>query len=244
MAVKYNQQNDQTRQIAGLPLTGTREERLRQRIEGYVWDDDPNVQEHIEWFLDQKLGLMIHWGVYSQLGMKESWPLIDHSSYGNNPKWTRWQFPEDTDPKEFKAMYSNLHKTFNPVRFDPDEWAEFAKDAGFKYLLFTTKHHDGFCMWDTKVTNYSVTGPESPYFDNEYRYLKKGNQKFVYRLYEDNETVPLSVSFKAPFEVNSVNYMRTGQSLDFTQTGDILNVKMPLGIVGLSGIMADGFNIK
>jgi alpha-L-fucosidase len=88
------------------------------------------------------------------------------------------------------------------------------------------------------------TRPCEPYFDNEYRYLKKGNQKFVYRLYEDNETVPLSVSFKAPFEVNSVNYMRTGQSLDFTQTGDILNVKMPLGIVGLSGIMADGFNIK
>ena len=166
MMIRYNAENDQTNQEAGLPTTGTLSDRIRERLKQYVLDEDPAVKEHLEWFQDQKLGLMVHFGLYSQLGMKESWPLIDLSSYGNNPKWTRWQFPEEKDPKELKYEYSQLHKTFNPVRFDPDEWAEFAEDTGFKYLLFTTKHHDGFCMWDTKTTPYSLTGPETPYRTN------------------------------------------------------------------------------
>jgi alpha-L-fucosidase len=60
-------------------------------------------------------------------------------------------------------VYDNLYKKFNPVKFDPDEWVRLAKDAGMKYLVFTSKHHDGFCNFDSKLTNYKITSPESPY---------------------------------------------------------------------------------
>ena len=52
--------------------------------------------------------------------------------------------------------YDNLYKQFNPVKFDADRWAQIAKDAGMKYIVFTTKHHDGFCMFDTKQTDFNV----------------------------------------------------------------------------------------
>jgi alpha-L-fucosidase len=97
-------------------------------------------QEVIEWFQDVKFGLFIHWGVYALLGKGE---------------WIRnvGQIPEEE--------YQKLPPKFNPVKFDPNEWAELAKKAGMKYAVFTTKHHDGFCMWDTKTTDYKVTN--TPY---------------------------------------------------------------------------------
>ncbi len=132
----------------------------RQREKAYKYTDNPDVREHLEWFQDQKFGLMIHWGLYNILGIKESWPLVDNS-------WTKWQFKSSTTNKEVKEMYAQLHKAFLPLRFDPDEWADIAYKAGFRYLCFTTKHHDGFCMWDTKTTDYKVTGPEVPWRNNK-----------------------------------------------------------------------------
>jgi alpha-L-fucosidase len=99
--------------------------------------------------MDQKFGLMVHWGLYNQMGIKESWPLVDKP-------WTKWQFKPGTTNREVKEMYAQLHRGFLPLRFDPDEWAEAAYAAGFRYLCFTTKHHDGFCMWDTKCTDYNI----------------------------------------------------------------------------------------
>jgi alpha-L-fucosidase len=60
---------------------------------------------------------------------------------------------------EYKKEYENLKKTFNPVKFDPDKWAAAAKEAGMRYVVFTTKHHDGFSMFDTKETDYKITDP-------------------------------------------------------------------------------------
>jgi len=54
------------------------------------------------------------------------------------------------------SIYDNLYKKFNPVKFDAKKWVEIAKNAGVKYMVFTTKHHGGFCMWDTKFTDYSI----------------------------------------------------------------------------------------
>ena len=54
-------------------------------------------------------------------------------------------------------VYDNLYKRFNPVKFNADEWVQIAKDAGMKYLVFATKHHDGFCMFDSKLTDYKIT---------------------------------------------------------------------------------------
>jgi alpha-L-fucosidase len=66
-----------------------------------------------------------------------------------------------------------LNKTFNPLRFQPELWADLAAENGFKYLNFTTKHHDGFCMWDTKTTDYRITGPDCPFHTHKYADITK-----------------------------------------------------------------------
>ena len=130
--------------------------------EFYVRPEDPGVLERLEWFQDQKLALMMHWGIYSQLGMVESWALSDKDS-----DWSRGGVDWDTDAASFKQTYRDLNKSFNPVLFEPDKWASAAKDGGFKYLIFTTKHHDGFCMWDTKFSDYKVTNRDCPFHTNK-----------------------------------------------------------------------------
>ena len=124
---------------------------------GYRPVKEPAVLENIERFRDMKLGLMMHFGVYSQVGIDESWPLVDTAV------WRARQMTDMGVGDEFKRNYLDLHRTFNPIRFDADAWARAAQTNGFRYLCFTTKHHDGFCMWDTKYTDYKITSPECPY---------------------------------------------------------------------------------
>ncbi|MFD2114652.1 alpha-L-fucosidase [Paenibacillus yanchengensis] len=133
------------------------------RAEQWVKPENPLLLERLEWFKDQKLGLMMHWAPYSQLGIISSWALSDGDAY-----WSRASIDWDVDGEEFKQQYFALNKTFNPVRFQPELWAELAAENGFKYLTFTTKHHDGFCMWDTNTTDYRITGPESPFRTHKY----------------------------------------------------------------------------
>lgn len=114
----------------------------------YVMPEDPWVLKKLEWFKDQKLGLMMHWGPYSQLGIVESWALSDRDA-----DWSREGIDWEVTGEEFKKEYFALNKTFNPLRFEPEKWADLAKEAGMRYLLFTTKHHDGFCMWDTRYSD-------------------------------------------------------------------------------------------
>lgn len=128
----------------------------------YVWPTDKDVLEKLEWFMDNKLALMMHWGAYCQIGVVESWALSD-----DDGDWSRTEIDWVKDGEQFKREYFDLNKTFNPIRFQPDKWAKAAKEAGFKYYILTTKHHDGFCMWDTKYTDYKITGSESPYKNNE-----------------------------------------------------------------------------
>ncbi|WP_026011202.1 alpha-L-fucosidase [Paenibacillus sp. OSY-SE] len=129
----------------------------------WVKPEDPKLQERLEWFKDQKLGFMMHWGTYSQLGVVESWALSDEDA-----EWSRDGIDWDVDGEELKQQYFDLNKTFNPVRFQPDVWADLAAEGGFKYLIFTTKHHDGFCMWDTKTTDYKSTGADTPFHSHKY----------------------------------------------------------------------------
>lgn len=129
--------------------------------EHYVKPEQPRILERLEWFMDQKLALMMHWGIYSQLGMVESWALSDQDA-----EWSR-NIDWEIDSKTFKEEYKNLNRSFNPIRFEPQKWANAAYDGGFKYLIFTTKHHDGFCMWDSKFTNYKVTHSSCPFYANK-----------------------------------------------------------------------------
>lgn len=129
----------------------------------WVKPEDPVLLERLEWFQDQKLGFMMHWGPYSQIGLVESWALSDKDA-----DWSRHDVDWTDDGEEFKREYFDLNKTFNPIRFQPEVWADLAADCGFKYLIFTTKHHDGFCMWDTHTTDYRVTGKDCPFHTHKY----------------------------------------------------------------------------
>ena len=126
--------------------------------EDYVQPPEPEVRERLEWFKDQKLALMMHFGIYSQLGIFESWPLSDADA-----NWSRTQIDWTDDAETFKRQYWNLWKSFNPVRIEPEKWAALARESGFRYLVFTTKHHDGFCLFDSKHSDFKVTNPECPF---------------------------------------------------------------------------------
>ena len=132
------------------------------REELYVAPSDPVIQERLEWFRDQKLALMMHFGPYAQMGVDCSWPLSEQDS------WARKLVDWEADLDVFREQYINLNKSFNPFHIQPDKWAEFAKENGFKYLIFTTKHHDGFCMFDTKYTDYKITSLECPFHTHKY----------------------------------------------------------------------------
>lgn len=117
----------------------------------YEWPKDEQVKQKLDKWQDQKFGMIIHWGLYAVPGMIESWALCSEE----------WIDRDSTIAyDDFKKWYWGLQKDFNPVNFNPDQWAKAAKGAGMRYLVFTTKHHDGFCMFDTKETDFSIAkGP-------------------------------------------------------------------------------------
>jgi alpha-L-fucosidase len=123
--------------------------------ERYVPETDPLVLEKLEQWQDLKFGLLMHWGIYCQWGIKESWTLCSE-----DVRWTRRDNPDYTT---YKRDYENLQTTFNPLDFNPQKWANAARDAGMRYMVFTTKHHDGFCMYDSKLTDYKITGEKTPF---------------------------------------------------------------------------------
>ena len=128
------------------------------REETWVRPEDPLVRRKLEWFQDQKLALMMHFGIYSQLGICESWPLSD-----GDASWSRTEIDWVSDSGTFRRQYADLNRSFNPVRIRPEVWADVAARNGFRYLIFTTKHHDGFCLFDTRFTDYKSTGPDCPF---------------------------------------------------------------------------------
>src|SRR5262245_29396621 len=97
-----------------------------------------NKPERLEWFRNLAFGMFIHWNVDGTLG-----GVISHSLVGASREYS-------------DRYFADLPKLFNPRRYNPDEWAELAKLAGMQYVVFTSKHHAGFCMWDTKTTPFNV----------------------------------------------------------------------------------------
>jgi alpha-L-fucosidase len=127
----------------------------------YVAPTDEKVKAKLSQWQDIKFGLLMHWGTYSEWGIVESWSLCPEDE-----GWCERRGPHSHNWYEYKKAYENLQTTFNPTRFNPDRWATAAKKAGMKYMIFTTKHHDGFCMFDTKQTDYKITSTKTPFSSN------------------------------------------------------------------------------
>ncbi len=120
---------------------------------------DPAVLKKLKKWQDEKVGILIHWGAYSEWGIVESWSLVT-TRHGWNKRPAQYA---GLDDRSYMKVYEQLPTTFNPIRFDPDKWAAAFRDAGIKYVLSMTKHHDGFCMWDTKQTDYRITADNCPF---------------------------------------------------------------------------------
>ncbi len=129
--------------------------------QAYIPDPDPLVQQRLADWQDMKFGLLMHWGPYSQWGVVESWSICPEDlSWASG---ARLQRSNGADYAQYRKDYEALQKTFNPINFDPAKWAEAAAFAGMRYVVFTTKHHDGFCMFDTRTTDYKITDDKTPY---------------------------------------------------------------------------------
>jgi len=100
----------------------------------------PRYNDGRDWFFEKRFGLFLHWGLYAV------------------PAWhEQLQWRKNVPRKE----YEKLVKEFNPVKYDPEKWLDIAQEAGMEYICFTTKHHDGFCMWNTAYTDYNIM--KTPY---------------------------------------------------------------------------------
>lgn len=98
--------------------------------------DDSLHQAKMQWFKDAKLGIFIHWGIYAVNGIGESWSFF-------NGRISHEDYLKQTDG-------------FNVKNYDPDYWAKLIKDSGAKYSVITSRHHDGFSLWDTKFGNLNA----------------------------------------------------------------------------------------
>ena len=139
-------------------------EEVHSQSSNYEWPTDPKVLEKLNYWQDQKFGIMFHWGIYSVPGITESWLLCSEDRFTER----RLHIASDKSYDEFKKWYWGLANQFNPIKFNPQKWADISEEAGCKYVIFSTKTHDGFCMFDSKFSDYGIThGPykNSPYAD-------------------------------------------------------------------------------
>ena len=116
-------------------------------------ETNPIILERLEEWKDLKFGFMVHWGIYSQWGVVESWSICSEP----------WITRNGADYMNYVQSYRRLNYSFKPTKFDPQRWAKIAGDAGMKYVVFTAKHHDGFCMFDSKYSDYTVSNKSCPY---------------------------------------------------------------------------------
>lgn len=130
---------------------------------------DADRERRMTWFHEARFGMFIHWGLYAIVG--GVWKGKDANGAG---EWllTNAQIPV--------AEYEPLQQQFNPVKFSAKEWVKTAKDAGMRYIVITSKHHDGFCLWDSKLTDWDVMG--TPFKRDILKELARECQKQKVRL--------------------------------------------------------------
>ncbi|HJB45061.1 MAG TPA: alpha-L-fucosidase [Candidatus Coprenecus merdipullorum] len=133
---------------------------VHETSETYYPPQDSAVREKLRQWRDLKFGVLFHWGLYSIPGIVESWSICSEDVDWINRR-------RDLNYEDYKRWYRGLKDEFRPTSFDPAEWARIMRDAGMRYMIFTTKHHDGFCMFDTRQTDFSIAS--TPFGDEDGR---------------------------------------------------------------------------
>ncbi len=162
-------------------------------------DADPHAAARMQRFNDYKFGMFIHWGPYSLASVEASWPILEPKAGGIS-----------------EADYRALPKRFNPTKFDPRALVQLAKAAGQRYMVFTTKHHDGFCMFDSAYTKYKISN--TPYKKDIVAMLAEAAKA---------EDMPLGFYYSPP-DMNHAAFRDTTKLSSQTWAGDPTRAEWPL----------------
>lgn len=191
-----------------------------------MWDDSMSANQHpnIQWFKEAKFGMFIHWGLYAKLAGE--WK---GKRYYGSGEWIMNQ------AKISVKDYKKVAGTFNPVNFNADEWAQLAKDAGIKYMVITAKHHEGFSMYDSKVTDFDIVDA-TPYKKDPMKALAAANAKrgiqfgFYYSQFQDWYE-PDGGKNTWDFDESKKDYQKYYREKAVPQLKELLSNYGPLGIV-------------
>lgn len=191
-----------------------------------MWDSSTTGKAHpnIQWFKEAKFGLFIHWGLYSKLA--GTW---NGKHYYGSGEWIMNQ--AKIPVKEYRKTAAS----FNPVKFNADQWAQLAQDAGVKYMVITAKHHEGFSMFDSKVTDYDIVDA-TPYKKDPMKALAIATRKrgiqfgFYYSQFQDwNE--PNGGRNNWDYDESKKDYQLYYRKKAIPQLKELLSNYGPLGIV-------------
>ena len=128
----------------------------------------------LNWFKEAKFGMFIHWGLYSALEGSYKGKTMPDKSFPQGESWyAEWIKARFEIPTE---EYKKLAGTFNPVKFNAEQWVKEAQNAGMRYLVITSKHHDGFALWDSKVSEFDIM--KTPYKKDILAELVKACKKY------------------------------------------------------------------
>ncbi|MFL9481457.1 alpha-L-fucosidase [Chitinophagaceae bacterium LWZ2-11] len=191
-----------------------------------MWDKTASNKKNVnlQWFKDAKFGMFIHWGLYSQLA--GSW---NNKRYYGSGEWLMSQ------AKIPAQEYARAANDFNPINFNADEWAQLAKDAGMRYLVITAKHHEGFSMYDSKVSDFSIV-KSTPYRKDPMKALSSAVRKrglqfgFYYSQFLDWHE-PNGGGNKWDFDESKKDYLLYYKEKAIPQLKELLTNYGPLGIV-------------
>jgi len=174
-----------------------------------------------QWFEEARFGLFVHWGVYSVLGDGE------------------WVMNNQRIPA---ATYEKLPSFFNPTEFNAAEWVSMVKDAGMKYITITSKHHDGFAMWDSKVSDYNVV-KKTPYGKDILKMLAEECQKQGIKLFFYHSQLDWHHPDYFPPCGTGVSYTGRPESGDWNKYLDYMDTQLTELLTGygpIAGIWFDG----
>lgn len=191
-----------------------------------MWDKTASGRQHpnIQWFKEAKFGMFIHWGLYSKLG-----GVWHGKRYYGSGEWIMNQ------AKIPATAYAAEAAGFNPVNFNADQWASLAKEAGIRYMVITAKHHEGFAMYDSKVSDFNIV-KATPYKKDPMKALAEATRKqgiqfgFYYSQFLDWHE-PNGGGNRWDFDESKKDYLKYYAEKAIPQLKELLTQYGPLGIV-------------